>query len=206
MAFPSARLLGGNTATGLYKDDTLDDLVEDEDEGGPQPKDGPGVVLCLERVKEVHGFTLDGTTLSKSIDKYIIERVRGIGQRLSGIKSLINSHPCLVFFLWYSSAAVGAAETLSSFISGLSNLSEQGKPSSLPLLPSRSYAALHQPLFPSHLILIAPGNASPVLEPLLVHLRRIAGTLVRNAATLGGNIVLARLKVPDTLLPSLTIE
>jgi CO/xanthine dehydrogenase FAD-binding subunit len=55
---------------------------------------------------------------------------------------------------------------------------------------------MYPPLLPSHLILITSGNASPVLEPLLVHLRRIAGTLVRNAATLGGNIVLARLKVP----------
>lgn len=68
VAFPSARLLGGNTAVGLYKDATLDDLVEEDEEGGPSSTSGPRVVLCLERVKEMHGFTLDGTTLSKSKD------------------------------------------------------------------------------------------------------------------------------------------
>jgi hypothetical protein len=54
-AYPSARLLGGNTASGLYKNNELDE-VEDEEENGQSDGSLPRVVVCLERVKEVHGF------------------------------------------------------------------------------------------------------------------------------------------------------
>ena len=52
----------------------------------------------------------------------------------------------------------------------------------------------------SQLIQVLEGlpaaDAAPTLtEPLLAHLRRIAGTLVRNVGSLGGNLHMARFKV-----------
>lgn len=57
-AYPFARLLGGNTATGLFKDGL-------DEEEGPGNMPGQRVVISLEGVKETRGFVATDKAISE---------------------------------------------------------------------------------------------------------------------------------------------